>query len=225
LLVSVPEGFTVEQIAQRLGTKKLADPLDFVRAAVTDGTTYEFADGFAPPRNLEGYLYPLTYTIVRGSTPRQIVQQMLGEFDRHIVSRHPEIRDWRQIVIVASLIEREAKIDSDRPKIASVYYNRLRVGMPLQCDATVQYALPQHKARLMYSDLRVDSPYNTYLHRGLPPGPICNPGHLSIEAAIKPAVTDYLFYVAGPGGAHIFSHTLAEQDRAIAEVRGKSRGI
>ena len=219
--IVVPEGFTSDQIAQRLSSKKLVDQLDFDKAATTTGQTYYFQDGFSPPRNLEGFLFPLTYEIVRGDSSTQIVRQMLDQFDKAVVQRHPEVHDWRAPVIMASLIEREAKIDSDRPLIASVYYNRLKIGMPLQCDATVQYALPQHKARLLYSDLRIDSPYNTYLHRGLPPGPICNPGKSSIDAALSPARTDYLFYVAGPGGAHIFSHTLAEQDRAIAMVRKK----
>jgi UPF0755 protein len=217
--VTIPEGFTTAQIADRLASKKLVDIMDFIREATTGGETYTFADGFATPRNLEGYLYPLTYTIVKGSSARSIVKQMLDEFDSHIVSGHPEVHDWQEYVIVASMVEREAKIDSDRPLIASVYYNRLRRGMPLQCDATVQYALPAHKARLLYSDLRVDSPYNTYLHKGLPPGPICNPGQKSIEAALYPANTDYLFYVAGPTGAHIFSRTLADQDRIISQIR------
>ncbi len=217
--VVVPEGFTMEQIADRLESKDLTDRFSFVQVAATEGESFDFADGFAPPRNLEGYLFPLTYNVVKGVAPQKIVQQMLNAFDRYIVRRHPAVHDWSQIVTVASLVEREAKVDSDRPLIASVYYNRLARGMPLQCDATVQYALPKHKARLLYSDLRIDSPYNTYLHRGLPPGPICNPGLLSIEAAIEPAQTDYLFYVAGPGGVHIFSRTLAEQDRNIALVR------
>jgi UPF0755 protein len=221
--IVIPEGFTTEQIAERLASKKLVDQIDFVKAAATEGQGFVFDDGFAPPRNLEGYLFPLTYNFVRGSTPHEIVQQMLDEFDKHVVSRHPDMHNWHDAIIVASLVEREAKIDSDRPLIASVYYNRLKAGMALQCDATVQYALPAHKSRLMYSDLRIDSPYNTYLRKGLPPGPICNPGLLSIEAAINPANTDYLFYVAGPTGAHIFSRTLAQQDRAIAAVRTSSR--
>jgi UPF0755 protein len=222
ILVVVPEGFTIGQISARLESKKLADPLAFDVAASTEGETYVFADGFAPPRNLEGYLFPLTYNIVVGSSAHVIVQSMVTQFDAHIVQPHPEIRDWSQIVTLASLVEREAKVDQDRPLIASVYYNRLKAGMPLQCDATVQYALPEHKARLLYSDLRVDSPYNTYLHHGLPPGPICNPGRQSIEAAICPAKTNYLFYVAGPNGRHIFSRTLAQQDRQIALLKPKT---
>jgi len=222
VVVSIPEGFTMAQIAQRLADDKLVGKLDFIRTAATEGQNFSFQDGFAPPRNLEGFLYPLTYTVVRGSSPQQIARQMLTEFDRQIFLEHPEVTDWQQTITIASMVEREAKVDQDRPLIASVYYNRLRLGMPLQCDATVQYALPVHKARLMYSDLRIDSPYNTYLHRGLPPGPICNPGRLSIEAAIAPANTDYLYYVAGPSGQHIFSRTLAEQDREIMLLRGKS---
>jgi UPF0755 protein len=220
--VAVPEGFTASQIADRLAAKKLADRLAFLKVVATEGGSYVFSDGFNPPRNLEGYLYPVTYTVLRSSTPHDIAGTMLAAFDQNIVSKHPEVHDWRSTIILASMIEREALIDSDRPLIASVYYNRLRIDMPLQCDATVQYALPAHKTRLLFSDLRIDSPYNTYLHRGLPPGPICNPGAQSIEAALHPAQTDYLFYVAGSNGAHIFSRTLAEQDRQIALLRQKT---
>jgi UPF0755 protein len=217
--VVIPEGFTDDQIAERLASKDLADSAEFVSIARSSGDTFDFPDGFSPPKNLEGFLYPLTYAVPRGAPSETIIGQMVSAFDRSVVSRYPNVHDWSRTVTVASLIESEAKVDSDRPIIASVYYNRLKKGMPLQCDATVQYALPEHKTRLYFSDLSVRSPYNTYLHKGLPPGPICNPGLLSIDAAIHPAHTGYLYYVAGPGGAHIFSRTLAEQDRAIKMLR------
>jgi UPF0755 protein len=218
-LIVVPEGYTAAQIASRLEAKRLCSKMSFLKVVATEGESYSYADGFNPPRNLEGYLFPLTYNILRSSSPHDIAGQMLAAFDTNIVSKNPQVHEWRNVVILASLIEREALLDTDRPLIASVYYNRLRIGMPLQCDATVQYALPSHKTRLMFSDLRINSPYNTYLHHGLPPGPICNPGEKSIDAALHPAQTDYLFYVAGPNGAHIFSRTLAEQDREIEALR------
>ena len=218
--VTVPEGFTAQQISERLADRNLGDAETFLTLVRTQGATFRFEDGFAPPENLEGYLFPLTYRIPKGTTPRAIVQMMLDGFDTNVVQRYSRRRDWHRVVILASLIEAESQIDKDRPLIASVYLNRLRRGMPLQCDATVEYALPQHKTRLLFSDLKTESPYNTYLHRGLPPAAICNPGLASIDAALHPAKTDYLYYVAGPGGASVFSRTLAEQDRAIARIRG-----
>ena len=115
---------------------------------------------------------------------------------------------------LASLVEREAKLPEERPLLAGVYLNRLRRGMRLECDATVQYALGQHKARLLYSDLKVDSPYNTYLHAGLPPGPICSPGLDCLLAALSPVESDYLYSVAQADGSHVFSRTFAEHKAA-----------
>lgn len=220
--VSVPEGFTARQIAARLGSQKLADPAAFMAAVRDGGDLPRFPDGFSPPgKNLEGYLFPDTYRIDQGSTIPSIVDMMVGEFDQKVVQANPDVTNWRQTIILASLVEREAKVEKDRPLIASVMFNRLKKGMPLDIDASIEYALPAHKTRLMFADLRTPSPYNTYLHKGLPPTPICNPGLASIEAVLHPAKTDYLYYVAGPGGAHIFSQTLAEQDQVIARLRGK----
>lgn len=221
--VTIPEGFTARQIAERLGERKLADPTAFMAAVRTGGGLQRFPDGFLPPsRNLEGYLFPDTYRITEGTTIPAILTQMVGEFDEKVVRANPRVTDWRKVVILASLVEREAKVEKDRPLIASVMFNRLKTGMPLDIDASIEYALPEHKARLMFSDLRTPSPYNTYLHRGLPPGPICSPGVASIEAVLHPAKTSYLYYVAGPAGASIFSHTLAQQDQVIARLRGKT---
>ena len=121
-----------------------------------------------------------------------------------------------QGVTVASLVEREAKIDQDRPLIAGVIYNRLRIGMPLQVDATIEYALPEHKAELSFGDLKIDSPYNTYLRAGLPPTPIANPGSASLQAAFHPARTDALYYVYCGNGHHVFAKTLAEHQANVA---------
>ncbi len=215
--VTVPEGFTVKQIARRLASAGLADETQFLTLATAQGKTFTVSGWTPPNASLEGYLFPDTYTIPKGATPREIIGQMLGNFHARVVAPyHPRL----DTITLASLVEREAEVDSDRPLIAAVYKNRLALGMRLQCDATVQYALPQHKTRLFYADLRVDSPYNTYTHAGLPPTPIACPGLPSIAAALHPASVNYLYYVAGPDGKHhVFSRTLAEQDAAIARVR------
>ena len=224
-VVTVPEGFTVRQIARRLAGAGLVDETQFLTLALTQGKSFS-VHGWSPPNNnLEGYLFPDTYTIPKGATPREIVQQMLANFDERVVvpdgaamARAPG--GLAGTITLASLVEREAEVDSDRPLVAAVYRNRLKAGMRLQCDATVQYALPVHKTRLFFADLRVESPYNTYLHAGLPPTPIACPGLPSIEAALHPAPVGYLYYVAGPDGRHhIFSMTLSQQDQAIARVR------
>ena len=197
--VLIPEGFTVRQIADRFRADHLGDPDETLRLMETQGRTFHCPDGFTPPSdNLEGYLFPTTYIFAPDITSRQLVHLMIDQFDINVVRNHPEVKDWSRPVIMASLIE--------------------------QVDATVEYALPEHKQRLFYSDLRAPSPYNTYLHRGLPPGAICNPGKPSIEAALNPAHVDYLYYVAAPDGSHKFSRTLSGQDRNIAAVRNASPG-
>ena len=224
--LTIPEGFTLRQIAQRLKAQSLiTDENSFLTLTQTQGNTLHAS--FAPPANLEGFMFPDTYQIPLGSNSRQLAQLMLGAFDKHAVQPNAvaiksSARSFPDVINVAAMIEREAEVDADRPLIASVIYNRLKKGMRLQIDATVQYARGQHVARLLYKDLEVDSPYNTYKIVGLPPGPICNPGLPSIEAALKPANTDYLFYVGGPGQAHRFSKTYAEHLKNIALVRAET---
>ena len=223
-VVTIPEGYTIAQVARRLAEHGMADEGQFLTLARTQGRTFHVAGWTPPDDSLEGYLFPDTYRLPRGTTPRQIIEQMLGDFQSRVLQTHQA--DFARYpgglpaaITLASLVEREAEVDADRPLIASALDNRLKQGMRLQCDATVQYALPEHKSRLYYSDLRVESPYNTYLHAGLPPTPIASPGLPSIEAALHPARTDYLYYVARPDGSHIFSATLAAHDRAVAAVR------
>ncbi|MEO7719976.1 MAG: endolytic transglycosylase MltG [Capsulimonas sp.] len=223
--VVIPEGFTAEQIAKRLAARGDVDEKEFLRLAQTDGLSFH-VDGFTPPSaNLEGYLFPDTYDIPKDMSARDIITMMVREFaDKVIVPHKKEFASskvLRDTITLASLVEREAEVDSDRPLVAAALSNRLKIGMRLQCDATVQYALPGHKARLFYKDLRVESPYNTYLHAGLPPTPIANPGVSSIEAALHPAQADYLYYVARPDGRHIFTATLADHNRAVARMRAE----
>ena len=223
-VLTIPEGFTVSQIARRVGAQRLGNEAAFLALARAQGRTFHVGNWTPPAANLEGYLFPDTYRVPRGTTERDLVSLLLADWVKRVgpvrlreMSRFPG--GAADAVNLASLVEREAETEADRPLIASVLLNRLQKNMRLQCDATVQYALPEHKTRVMYADLKVVSAYNTYLHAGLPPTPICSPGLPSLDAVLHPARTDYLFYVGRPGGSHIFTRTLAEHERAIASVR------
>ncbi|MDD4239695.1 MAG: endolytic transglycosylase MltG, partial [Desulfotomaculaceae bacterium] len=169
-------------------------------------------------KRLEGYLFPDTYSFNIGESESIIVETMLKRFDREMAELGFEALaeengiSLHQAVTIASLVEREAKADEERPLIAGVIYNRLNISMPLQIDATIQYALGENKPEIYYKDLEVDSPYNTYRNYGLPPGPIAMPGRASLLAAVNPADTDYLYYVAKPDGSHAFATTLAQHN-------------
>jgi UPF0755 protein len=172
---------------------------------------------------LEGYLFPDTYIFFKGEKAENVVKRMVNRlFDILKPSQEFKIKSMtfntHEILTIASMIEREAMIDREKPIIASVIYNRLEKNMPLQIDATVLYALGYHKTRVLYKDLRIKSPYNTYRNRGLPPGPIASPGFQSIMAALHPAKTDYLYYVATGKGDHIFSETYKEHVKAKKKV-------
>lgn len=227
--VTFPEGFTLAQIAKRLQNNRLVlDENAFLEMVTTQGNTFHAS--FTPPANLEGFLFPDTYKFPIGSDDKAIAQRMLDNFDKRVAVRlasnvKASGRTLPDVLNVAAMIEREAEVDEDRPKIASVIYNRLQKNMRLQIDATVQYARGQHKNRLMYSDLTVDSPYNTYRVAGLPPGPICNPGLPSIEAALHPAQTDYLFYVGRPKQAHLFSKTFGDHQKNIARLKTQASTV
>jgi len=222
--LTVPEGLQLEQIAERVAEAGLAGAEEFLAAAVPESLVGEVS--FEPPaESLEGYLLPETYEFTFEATPSDIVRRMARELDAQFVGPNAEAiagskLSLHEIITLASLVEREAKVAGDRPKIAGVLINRLAQGMKLQCDATVQYALGEHKARLTFADLKVDSPYNTYLHAGLPPGPIAAPGIASLRAALRPAKTDALFYVARPDGSHVFTRTYEEHLAAIERIRG-----
>lgn len=227
---TVPEGFTLEEIAGLLESRGLADGARFL--ALAKGQVDGFSvtgTGFELPRNLEGYLFPDTYKIQSGISEEAIIRAMVERFSDVAV---PELsRDdidgmarelgLHAIVTMASIIEEEARLPEERPLVAAVFYNRLRRGMPLQSCATVQYALGKRKERLSYDDLAVDSPYNTYLAPGLPPGPIASPGLASIRAALHPAPVDYLYFAADERGGHVFSRTFSQHQRAIALLKAK----
>ncbi|QIZ68466.1 endolytic transglycosylase MltG [Geobacillus subterraneus] len=175
---------------------------------------------------LEGYLFPATYVFADKKPPlTEIIEAMVAKtaavLDMYKDAMKEKQLSPHRLLTMASLIEEEATEKADREKIASVFYNRLRLDMPLQTDPTVLYALGKHKERVFYKDLKVDSPYNTYIHKGLPPGPIANAGEMSIKAALKPAATDYLYFLATPAGDVIFTKTLAEHNREKAKHIGK----
>ncbi|MDR7427634.1 MAG: endolytic transglycosylase MltG [Armatimonadota bacterium] len=221
--VTIPEGYTADQIADLVAMKGLAEREAFLRLVREEGDSFAF-DFLEGRRNLEGYLFPDTYAFPRGLVERQIVQAMLARFDQRV---SPELRreiralgmTLHEAITVASMVEREARLEAERPIIAGVIYNRLRRGWRLEIDATVLYALGRRGGPLTAADLLVDSPYNTYRQAGLPPGPIGNPGLAAIEAAARPSSTPYLFYVLRPDGSHAFSTTLQEHLRNIRRWR------
>ena len=215
--VTIPEGFTAEQIAARLQNGGLGSSAALRREFMQETL---LVDGIHT-KGLEGFLFPSTYLMPLGAAPEQIAALLTGQFlkelPRDAASRARALHvSVTQAVTVASLVEREAKSQTDRPEIAAVIYNRLHLGMPLQVDATIEYALPEHKSALSFADLRIDSPYNSYVHAGLPPTPIANPGLSSLEAAFHPAKSENLYYVYCGNGRHVFAKTLAEHNRNVA---------
>ena len=219
--ITIPEGYSLQQIVPLLA-QTLHVPVDSVNGAVTD--TAQLARLDIPTKNLEGYLFPDTYAFPEGTTARQAVNEMIRRFQREW---KPEWNNRltalalnkNDIVTLASIIEREAKRPEERPVISAVYHNRLRAGMLLQADPTIQFALGRHTPRILYKDLEVKSPYNTYKHAGLPPGPIASPGGPSLVAALYPANVSYKYFVADSDGHHEFRATLSEHDVAKHGVR------
>jgi UPF0755 protein len=223
--VTVPEGYTIAQIADLLAASGLVDRERFIALALRGRRALDRPTlAGLPTESLEGYLFPETYQFTRGLGEAAVLARFLDEFDARV---GPEIRaaaaarglTLHQLLTVASMVEREAQVADERPVIAGVIYNRLARGMRLEIDATVLYALGRHKDVVTLRDLEVDSPYNTYRHAGLPPGPIANPGLAAIRAAASPADVPYLFYVLRPDGRHHFSRTLAEHLDAVRRYR------
>ena len=223
--VTIPEGWSLAQIVPELSTE-LGVPEDSVRAAVRDSALRDEL-GITTP-TLEGYLFPDTYIFSYGTEARAAVKELVRHFE---TVWQPEWNDRlrqlgmsrNEIITLASIIEKEARLPEERPVISAVYHNRLRIGMPLQADPTVQYALGEHHERVLYRDLEVESPYNTYRHTGLPPGPIASPGKASIEAALFPASVPYLYFVADSDGHHEFRSTFKEHREAKQRIR-RERG-
>ena len=222
--ITIPEGYTLSQITPLLA-RTLRVPMDSVQAAVRDTALLARLD--IPNPTLEGYVFPDTYAFPLGTTARQAVREMVYSFERRWKpewdSSLVDLKINRNdLVTMASIVEREARLPEERPVIAAVYYNRLRKGMLLQADPTIQYALGHHVGRVLYKDLEIASPYNTYIHKGLPPGPVASPGVASLAAAANPANVPYLYFVASKDGHHEFRMTLEEHTSAIREVRATS---
>jgi UPF0755 protein len=222
--ITIPEGYNLRQIGEKLQEERLGSASQFLEAA---SAPRRFEAAFpVSSDSLEGYLFPDTYRVDSGETEHDIIAQMLRHFSQVVweglfqEKAEHDGRSLHGILTMASLVEWEAQHDEERPTIAGVLVNRLARGQKLECDATVQYALgDDRKSRLSYDDLAIESEYNTYLHEGLPPGPICSPGEASIRAAMDPAEVPYLYYVARADGSHVFSTSFSQHQAAIARVR------
>jgi UPF0755 protein len=222
--ITFPEGLTIRQMAALYEASGFGAAKDFA-AAADDETLVAPFDPAA--RDLEGYLFPDTYALPRSASARELVRQMVKRFEAVMT---PDLREAaarrghsvREAVTLASLVEKETAAPEERPLVAAVYHNRLRQRIGLQCDPTVIYALERRgrfDGNLTRADLGLDSPYNTYRYRGLPPGPIAAPGRLSLEAAVRPAAVDYLYFVSRNDGSHAFASTLAEHNRHVQKYQ------
>lgn len=228
--VTIPEGFILTQIAARYEKQAGIPAEEFL--ALAEGQADSFAGDYpyladTYKNSLEGYLFPKTYRVKEGATAREVIAMMLAQFDEEISSAGISVEgndelSLKQIVVLGSMIERETKVSDERAKVSSVIYNRLHRGMRLEIDATIEYVLPGNRFRLRYSDLRLDSPYNTYLNKGLPPGPISNPGIEALKAAAAPADTQYIYYVLTSKDGR---HTFATNERDFLTAKRKSKEV
>lgn len=228
--VTVPEGLTAVEIAGVFEERGLADKEELI--ALIDHPSEDLRGEFPflhETASLEGYLFPDTYEFANGVSAVRIVRSMLRRFQQTAqaaLEEHPSrplhLTD-REALILASIVEREAKLSQERPIIARVFLNRLERGIMLGSCATVQYVLPVQKQRLLDKDLEIESPYNTYRNAGLPPGPICNPGLASIEAVLDPEPVDYLYFVSAGDGSHVFTRTYTEHLQAKARVEREAQ--
>lgn len=220
---TVPEGYDKKKTARVVAAAGICTADEFL-AACDRGDP----EGRVPTRDLEGYLFGDTYEVSGDAGADDVVAVMLDRFfdvmgPEELGRVEASGRSLAEVVTLASIVEREALLDEERPIVASVFYNRLARGMRLESCATVIYALGGDVERLTVQDLKVDSPYNTYTHAGLPPGPICSPGRASLEAALHPAETDYLFFVSNGDGSHTFSKTFGGHLNARAQKKKKNK--
>ena len=219
--VTLPEGLDLSHIARILSRNLDIDSTGFMVAASDQKMLAKY--GIAAT-NAEGYLFPGTYNFAWASTPREAAVFLIGRFNHFYTDSLKNVASRRglntvSLLTLASIVEAETPLDAEKPVVASVYLNRLKTKMRLQADPTVQYALGGTARRLYYKDLGADSPYNTYRHHGLPPGPICNPGAASILAVLNPAESRLLYFVATGKGGHYFAESLAEHTANIKKYR------
>jgi UPF0755 protein len=219
-LLTFREGLTIPEMAQVFEERGFGPAQEF-RQAAQDVSLIKELDPDA--RDLEGYLFPETYALPRGTSAAAVVAQMVDGFKNVLT---PELRaaagsaglTTRELVTLASLVEKETGTPAERPLVAAVYRNRMKIGMPMQADPTVIYALQRagkYNGNLRREDLQFDSPYNTYRYPGLPPGPIAAPGEASLQAAATPAAVDYLYFVSRNDGSHVFASSLEEHNRNV----------
>ena len=225
LKVTLIEGWTVEQFANELEEKLQIDSYKFIRLS----RDYDFVHGMgidAP--SLEGFLFPDTYILLKTYTEEEILKVLVNQFmhnHRQLLKEFKPIQylNMCEMTTMASIIQGETAQIDEMPIISSVYHNRLNKNMKLQADPTIQYIIPGKPRRLYNKDLDVDSPYNTYKYKGLPPGPINNPGLAALKAAIMPEETDYLYFVSNGEGRHIFTRTVKEHNQAKLELNRKRK--
>ncbi len=213
---TLPEGYSMYQAAELLQQQGYFNKDSFLEKCRDKTLLLRLG---LKGSSVEGYLFPATYNLPWGGSEEQLLEQMVGRFNKvyaafpegaaHQFSRH-------EIITLASIIEKEAVLPAEKPLISSVFYNRLQLGMPLQSDPTAVYGVRAFSGKVTKADIQLPSPYNTYLNKGLPPGPIGNPGRDAISAALNPAKTDYLYFVARQDGTHQFSRNLEEHNRAVA---------
>ena len=221
---TIPEGFTVREIAARLEREGIVSSKDFLdKAKNFSPYRYMKAPREAMYRS-EGFLFPDTYEVEPGTSAEAILQMMVRNFDEKLTDAMREQAEKKhlsvyELVTLASLVEKEARYEEDRPIIAQVFFKRLEINMPLQSDTTIQYLLDAPKEDVTYADTEIDSPYNTYQNYGLPPGPIANPGMASIEAVLEPADTDYLYFVADRAGHNHYSKDYEDHMEIVNRVR------
>ena len=222
--VVIPEGYTMFDIANAIQESGLGSRDEFLKIAQSE--TALVSDLAPEAHSLEGYLFPNTYQFTRTQSMQEMVSAMVKQF-RQVAQQIGLSNDVQKTVTMASIIEKETGIPDERPLVASVYYNRLANHIALDADPSVIYAEllnGNYQGALHHADMRIDSPYNTYRHPGLPPGPIGNPGKSSLEAAMHPAQTDYYYFVSDGNGRHRFAHSLEEHNRNVAAYRRAMRG-
>jgi UPF0755 protein len=220
----IPEGYNIFDIAAAVQAAGLGSGERFLDAERRQ--TELIAEWSPGATSLEGFLFPDTYKFSRHATPLEMLAAMVRQFTEEATRLRIAPADAARVVTMASLVEREVHVDAERPIVAGVFENRLRAGMPLQTDPSVIYASLLNKTWtgvIHQSELHSGSDYNTYTHTGLPPGPICNPGVAALEAALHPATTDYMYFVANPNGSTRFARELAEHESNVAQYRANSR--
>jgi UPF0755 protein len=219
----VPEGWDIQRIGPVLARLVDQDPDSVMTLMLDTAAASRFQ---VPGPNLEGYLYPATYLVPSGASLESVIQLMVRHYRRIWTAERRALAEDAglselEVVTLASIVEKEARLPDEMPLIAAVFRNRLAIGYPLQADPTVQYALGEHQNRLLYAhiDRVADHPYNTYTQPGIPPGPIGSPSVRAIDAVLQPANVDHLYFVARPDGSHVFNRHLEDHNRARAQIR------